>query len=434
MKTCTTLNPVRWEQLWSASESFLDLNQLFFAKSDLRSAFKILPVLPSQRRFLIYKALYPTTGRYYWFVEKTLPFGASVSCAKFQLFSESLRHIVEYVSGQFFQITNYLDDFLFVARSCDRVNRTVRQFLTVCEEIGCPVALDKTEWGATQMVFLGILLNGRLHCLALPEEKITKAKNLLVWVLDSKKLTVKIIQKLTGTLNFLCKAIVPGRTFTRGMYDRLKTVDAQGNALKSYHHVLINKTFKDDCRMWHAFLSNASRFELLRPFVDISKTTKAAKLNFATDATSNPELGMGGILGNRWFFQKWQKDFMLKENPSINYLELYALVTAIFMWGDSELLSNSRISIQCDNQSVEFMINNMVGSCPHTMKLIRLLAWSNIKHNRRIFVRHITSKNNSLADALSRLEFDRFWSEAKEGMNPYPDEIPTCLWPMQKHW
>ena len=335
VKTCRYLSSVHWSQMMNDPDNeFLNEHQIFFAKSDLRSAFKILPILPSQRCFLIYKAKHPVSGRTYWFVEKTLPFGASVSCKRFQLFSESLKHIVEHQTGNFFQVTNYLDDFLFVARTDVLVNQMVRDFLNICSHLGVPVALDKTEWGTTQIVFLGILLDGRRHCLMVPDDKIQKALRLLQWVRNSSKLTIKIIQKLTGTLNFLSRAIIPGRTFTRSLYDKLKKYDSKGRMLKSYHHVNLNKTFKSDCEVWEYFLTNATLTELCRPFVDLDQSVHSVKLHFATDATLNPDLGMGGIFAERWFAQKWNKQFILENNPSICYLELFALVTAILLWGD----------------------------------------------------------------------------------------------------
>ena len=434
VKTCLKLCPARWQDLINADKKTIDENQIFFAKSDLRSAFKILPIQPSQRCFLIYKARHPGSQRFYWFVEKTLPFGASVSCAKFQLFSESLKHIIEYVTGNFYQVTNYLDDFLFIERSQERVNWMVRQFLIVCQRIGCPVALDKTEWGDSSMVFLGILLDGGRHCLALPVDKVRKAKNMLKWMLDCKKATIKEIQRLSGTLNFLCKAIVPGRTFTRTMYDKLKLTTSDGKPLKQYHHVSINRTFKEDCQVWSYFLENASRLELCRPFVDIEEKTHAVHLRFATDSSANPELGMGGVFDNHWFSQKWDKRFIQENNPSINYLELYALVTALVMWGDDKRLSNSRVIILNDNKGVKFMVNNMTGKCQHSMKLIRMLALLNLKHNRRVFVEYLPSKSNFLADALSRLDFAKFWRLAPNRTNAYPDHVPELMWPMDKRW
>ena len=68
--------------------------------------------------------------------------------------------------------------------------------------------------------------------LSVPDDKRIKAINLVNQALSKRKLTVKEVQKLTGTLNFLNRAIVLGRAFTRGMYQKLKTTDKAGRLLK----------------------------------------------------------------------------------------------------------------------------------------------------------------------------------------------------------
>ena len=198
------------------------LSSIFMTKSDLKSAFRILPILPSQRFLLIMKCKHPETGKTMYWVDKCLPFGASISCARFQSFSDSLHHIIEFIMGRHFTITNYLDDYLFIAREEQECNDVVRRFLQLCNEIGCPVSLEKTEWASMLIVFLGILLDGKSRTLSVPLDKRQKALNLLLWAIQRKKVTVNFIQKLTGTLNFINKAIVPGRVFTRAMYSKLK--------------------------------------------------------------------------------------------------------------------------------------------------------------------------------------------------------------------
>ena len=197
-------------------------------KSNLMSAFRILPVRPQQRKYLIMKAKDPETGIYMYFVEKNLPFGASISCARFQLFSDSLRHITEFLLDKPFTVTNYLDDYLFISTEEMACNEMVSIFISMCNHIGCPVSLEKTKWASTSMIFLGILFDGANHRLCVPEEKKDKAINLLNWVIDKKKVTIKFLQKLAGTLNFLAKAIVPGHTFIRGMYDKIHTKNSRG--------------------------------------------------------------------------------------------------------------------------------------------------------------------------------------------------------------
>ena len=74
--------------------------------------------------------------------------------------------------------------------------------------------MEKTKSAYTKLVFLGILIDGENMCLVIPQEKLTKAMRMINWAQEKVKVTVKTIQQLTGVLNFLCKAIVPGRTFT----------------------------------------------------------------------------------------------------------------------------------------------------------------------------------------------------------------------------
>ena len=56
---------------------------IFMAKSDLKSAFRILPSLVRQRKFLLLKAYHPITKKPWFFVDKNLPFGGSSSCKIF---------------------------------------------------------------------------------------------------------------------------------------------------------------------------------------------------------------------------------------------------------------------------------------------------------------------------------------------------------------
>ena len=73
--------------------------------------------------------------------------------------------------------------------------------------------MDKTEWGTRRITFLVIMLDGHSLCMLVPEDKRDKALRMVRNMLSKKKATVKEIQVLAGTLNFLCKAIYPGKAF-----------------------------------------------------------------------------------------------------------------------------------------------------------------------------------------------------------------------------
>ena len=96
-------------------------------------------------------------------------------------------------------LTNYLDDFLFTAESANKCNQLVRMFLAICDEIGIPIAMEKTEWAAESVVFLGLLLKGDTFTISIPEVKRVRAVNILNKMCSSRKATVKEIQSLCRT-------------------------------------------------------------------------------------------------------------------------------------------------------------------------------------------------------------------------------------------
>ena len=112
---------------------------------------------------------------------------------------------------------NYLDDYLFVAalkRFCDD---QLRRFLEMCKHINFPVALEKTVWDTTLLIFLVLLLDTTNQTVCIPMEKVVKTLNLIDYFLlkKNRKATILQFQQLCGSLNFLCKCVVPGRAFLR---------------------------------------------------------------------------------------------------------------------------------------------------------------------------------------------------------------------------
>ena len=411
-----------------------NLKCVFFGKTDLKSAFRILGLKRKHWFLLIMYAIDPETKEKWYFVDKCLPFGASISCSHFQRFSNSLRHIVEVLENHFNSLTNYLDDFLFYHYLRSICERLMERFMQVCKLINFPVSLEKTEWSSPRMIFLGILLNGRNQTLLILEAKVNKAINLINRLCEKRKATIREIQVLTGTLNFLNKAIVPGRVFTRRLYAKAagKMVSKQGVQLKPFHHVHLDLEFRNDCQVWKLFLNNQGY--AARPFLDLSQNVAATDLSFFTDASKNENFGFGCYFRGRWTFGRWEPNYIKQFDPSIAYLELYALCIGIFAWEHCPDLNNKRILIHCDNESVVSMVNNMTSSCQNCMYLLRMLTLNNMLHNRRITVIYVQSQRNELADALSRMKFELFFKLAPLGVKHEPTELPKQLWPASKIW
>ena len=157
-----------------------DKPTVYLSKTDLSSAFRVLLLKIRCFCWLVFKARDPVDGRFKFFVDKCLPFGVSISCAFYQNFSDAIKFIMDWRVGKRGKaINNYLDDFLFMSLMKKWCNEMVANFLQLCEQLKLPVALEKTEWASTMLIFLGILMNGKSLTLSIPLEKKHKALCLL---------------------------------------------------------------------------------------------------------------------------------------------------------------------------------------------------------------------------------------------------------------
>ena len=397
-------------------------------KSDTKAAFRNVPILRKFWKFLVMKARNPITHKWVYFFDKCLPFGSSISCTQFQEVSNAITHIVHSKSDGKNDI-NYLDDFLFISILKIICDGKVELFLSICNEIGFPVALEKTFWGMTTIIFLGFLIDTVKQIIAIPQDKIDRAVNMIQVILGSKKnkATVSQIQKLCGFLNFLCRCIVPGRPFTTRLYALIGGKTKSGPImLKPHYHVRVTAEAKLDLLMWLTFLQSPDCY--YQRFIDFEVSNTAETLDWYTDAAKSGKHGCGGYHGTHWFVHQWNLKFVEKKNPSIEYLELYAVTVGVVLW--VHLHKNKRIYLFCDNESVVKMIMKQSSKCRNCMFLIRIITLYGLLNNTRIFAKHVPTEENGISDALSWLQFKCFKEICKEKgkiMDTTPSEIPELL-------
>ena len=394
------------------------------AKSDMSMAFRNLPLNKSSWRWLIMKARHPITQKLFYFVDKCLPFGASISCKMFQDFSDAIAFIQKHQTKA--ETINYLDDFFFAAMLRIWCDYQVRNFLNLCSDINFPVSLEKTFWSSTVLIFLGLLLNTKTQTISIPKEKLDKAKTMIRRFIDpqKRKATVNDIQKLCGFLNFLCRAVVPGRAFTRRIYTLVSS------NMKPHHHVKLPSEIKKDLQVWDEFLASPDAYA--RPFVDLTKFTAEDIGMFSDASKSLVSGGLGAICGDQWTYAPWNYEFLKQKDISIEYLELFAVVVAVKLW--LHKFKNRRIYLHCDNMSVVHMINNSSSTCRNCMVLIRIITLTALQNNTRVFAQHIRTEKNKLADSLSRLKLKAFFELAPSTVDKAPLIIPDELWPIEKIW
>ena len=173
--------------------------------------------------------------------------------------------------------------------------------------------------------------------------------------------------------------------------------------LRPYHHVNLDQEFRYDCKVWEAFLVENNILKVSRPLADFRAWCDARNIAFYTDALLAETKGVGCVFGDFWSFYQWPEKFIKINKPSIEFAELYALCLEILTWTDK--LTNIKIRVYCDNQSVCRMVNHITSGCKNCMYLVRILTLDNLQKNRRVFANFIRSEENVLSDSLSRLDF-----------------------------
>ena len=164
---------------------------------------------------------------------------------------------------------------------------------------------------------------------------------------DKHKTTIKELQELCGYLNFICKAIFPGRPFLRRMYAKyskyvkipshrreVKHNHMYTSQLKAHHHVGLDKEFREDCNIWIQFLDQSSNLNKIvnHPMIDVLEPAlTSVEICFYSDVSAAVNLGFGCIFNTQWIQGFWgdHGDFIQTCEPSIEYLELFALVAGI---------------------------------------------------------------------------------------------------------
>ena len=212
------------------------------AKTDIKSAFHIIPIHPADFELLRMK----WDNLYYY--DQALPMGCSTSCSIFESFSTALEWIgISQLQAS--AVLHILDDFLFIAATQERCAHDLSNFLGLCQYLGVPIATEKTMGPYTTLQFAGITLDSLTMEARLPINKLQRCRNLLSEFFRKRSVTLPELQFLIGLLNFACSVIVRGRAFL------CLLIDLTTGIQRPTHHIRLTKDTKDDLRVCVAAIS-----------------------------------------------------------------------------------------------------------------------------------------------------------------------------------
>ena len=329
----------------------------------------------------------------------------------FSALADALAWILQ-ANGVSYQL-HYLDDFLLLGppdqQTCAQaLHRTIQ----VCQELGVPIAVHKTEGPAPVLPFLGILIDSIRMELSLPPEKVTRITAMVMQWRERKAASKRELQSLIGTLSHAATAVPPGRTFLRRMIETMSIPKCQ------HHHVRLNAEFQSDIQWWACFLpqwNGGSMFPQAQ-----------AAHSFWSDSSGS--WGCGAVCNaGHWFQVEWPQSWI---QCHIAAKEMVPVVIAVAIWGQA--WQSSTIKVRSDNMAVVCALSTGVARDPLLMHLLRCLHFFTAHFKISLQAVHIAGVDNIAADALSRNKPDVFWSCSPQA-SPAPSVIPQSLLEMLLH-
>ena len=106
--------------------------------------------------------------------------------------------------------------------------------------------------------------------------------------------------------------------------------------LKQHHHIRVDSELHNDCKVWLSFLDSDNIHLFCRPFIDIRGLITADDVKLYSDSSVNEELGFGGLFkDSEYFWGRWEYGYIQKYQPSIEYLELFAVCVGLNLAGSA---------------------------------------------------------------------------------------------------
>jgi len=133
-------------------------------------------------------------------------------------------------------------------------------------------------------------------------------------------------------------------------------------------------------------------------------------------------LGFGAHFKNEWFSGAWG---ISQSDQSIAYKELFPVVVALHVWGPR--WHRCHVLFHSDNKTVVHILTSRTSKIPCIMQLLRHLLSAAARCSFTFSAVHLPGIHNSIADALSRFQWQEFRRLAPEALW-YPTPIPQQLW------
>ena len=297
---------------------------------DLSDAYHHIPVHENYRCFLAFQ-VGDTAYRY-----TACPFGLSPLPKVFTEVSEVVKKYARLHWGCV--VFQYIDDWLFMSQSRERVALATKAFVQLCIKLGLIVNLKKSVVQTSrELVHLGMLWDFRHARLRPPDAKIDQITRLSRQAAEATRFPLPLLESLMGKIVSVESAVPFGRlnyrAFQRQLLDELRFG-------RSFRWVKLRGDARLDLLWW-------SRPDNLNLWVPVRPPRHDVLVH--TDASTHG----WGASGDEWTLRGTWSSREAREH--INCLEMRAVELTLRLKG--RLLAGKVVCFRIDNLSVVYYLN-----------------------------------------------------------------------------
>lgn len=363
----------------------------FMAKVDLQSAYRCVPLHPSQFKLTGLQWTFTGTDKPQYFYDCCLPFGARKSPAIFHRLTQAVKRMM--VRKGFKSIVVYLDDFLVAGPTFQECLVAYNTLIKLLRSLGFMISWTKVCDPCQRLTFLGVVIDTVAGIIALEDGRVHELQELLADCSQRTRMSRRQLESVAGKLSWASNVIPWGRTHLRSLFDVI-------SILKHPSHKAKLQPLYEDLQWWREWLTLGNNTRLIWDSRPIS--------HVFTD--SSDRAGGAFCLGD-WYFSDWESDWPSLVNEHINVKELAAVYVAALRW--APLWTGTRVMVHTDSKVVEGILNKGSSRAPTSLCILKQLASLALVYNFNVVAVHIPGTQNIIPDSLSRLycpgQLDRFY-------------------------
>ena len=379
MNDYSTLYPIRYQTLEDAYK--MAAPGRFLAKIDLKSAYRSVPIHPSDYELTGIKWKFHGEDDSTYMVDTRLPFGARNGCSIFHRLSQSVKRMM--FRRGYHGVVVYLDDFLLAADTYEECLQAQHELIYLLGKLGFFISWHKVLGPTQKIPFLGIVIDSSMCTLSLDQNKVEKLTSKLQNFSSKVRASKKQLQSLAGLLNWACQAVRGGRFFLRRVLDTIAKLHIAN------HKAKLSVDFHKDIKWWLKYLQAFNGVVYYR------------HVDHAVVHTDACNIGGGAFFNGDWRYFHWKGDLRVSSNIHINYKEVLAVVLAAKYWHRD--WANHNITVITDSTVAKAIINRGTCKSKLIMGSLRELFWLMENFNFKLHAIHIPGRLNQIPDCISRL-------------------------------